>query len=165
MATDMTHPARTVAILADFDRPPSPSSSILAKLARIARYKRNPRAADYMRDLAASVVPGATVVAVAGPPASSQIAGADQIVLLWPDAIGHGWTPVERAVFRHKAPGAAVYALTGRRRRFELTGATLLGLRLRRIAERLCLGEALMALGLLISAPFLVMWDFARGHR
>jgi hypothetical protein len=162
--------ADTVAILAFPDapassRPRSGQEGILEKLDRVARYRRNPRSPEYMRHVAASLVPHARVIEIEEALPSATVSQASQIVLLWPDAIGYRWTPVEREVFRRKRPDATVYALTGRRRIFKLTTATLFGLRLRRIVERLWLGEAVMAVGLLVSAPFLVMWDFARGHR
>ena len=138
---------------------------VLQKLDRIARFKRNPRDPEYMRHVAASLLPHARVMEVDRAVPAPAIAQAPHIVLLWPDAIGYAWFPLEREVFRHKRRDAVVYAVNGRRRAFRLTPLTLLGLRLRRLAERLWLGEAVMAVGLLVSAPFLVMWDFARGHR
>ena len=144
---------------------PVPGEGLLSKFDRIARYKRNARSREYMRQVAMSMLPHARVVEVGAAMSAATVAPASHIVLLWPDAIGHGWAPLERQVFRFKRDDASVYALTGRRRAFRLTRATLWGLRLRRLAERLWLGEAAMALGLLLSAPFLVMWDFARGHR
>ena len=162
--------ADTVAILAFPDasassRPPAAQDGVLEKLKRVARYKRNPRSPEYMRHLAASMRPTATVVEVDGALPRAAIAQARHVVLLWPDAIGYAWSEVEREVFNYKRPDAHVYALTGRRRSFKLTTGTLFGLRLRRLAERLWLAESVMALSLLISAPFLVMWDVARGHR
>jgi hypothetical protein len=162
--------ADTVAIMAfpDGANPPragSQGEGILTKLRRIGRYKRNPRSADYMRHVAASMLPTATLIEVGQAVPADALSHARHIVLLWPDAIGYGWAPLEREVVRRKRPDAAVYALTGRRRAFRLTAGTLFGLRLRRLAERLWLGEAVMAIGLLVSAPFLVMWDFAQGHR
>ena len=159
----------TVAIMAFPDEraraQPVRGEGLLAKLDRIARYKRNARSPEYMRQVAMSMLPHARVVEVDGTMPAATVAPASHIVLLWPDAIGHGWMPLERQVFRFKRDDASVYALSGRRRAFRLTRATLWGLRLRRLAERLWLGEAVMALGLLVTAPFLVMWDFARGHR
>ena len=160
----------TVAIMAFPDGPvspggPSAAEGLAGKLDRVARYKRNPRGPEYMRHVAASMLPRATVVESHGSAVGAAVAQAPHIVLLWPDAIGYGWTPIEREVFKHKRRDAQVYAVTGRRRSFRLTPATLFGLRLRRFAERLWLGEAVMAAALLISSPFLVMWDFARGHR
>ena len=144
---------------------PTPGEGVLAKLHRIARYKRNPRSPEYMRHLVASMLPHARVNEAdrAIPPAA--LAQAPQIVLLWPDATGHGWASLERQVFRLKRREASVYALNGRRRTFRLTAATLFRLRALRLIERLWLGEAAMAVALFISAPFLVAWDLARGHR
>lgn len=153
---------QTVAVLAFPDQPAT--SGLLAKFDKVARYRRNPRTPEYMRDLAGAMVPHATVIE-AGSGLAGALRNARHIVLLWPDAIGFGWAPLEREIFRSKPTGATVSALTGRRRRFQLTGPTLFGLRLRRLVERLWLGEAVMAVALLVSAPFLVVWDFARGHR
>jgi hypothetical protein len=139
---------------------------LLGKLSRISEYRRNPRSPEYMRAVVAEVFPIAQVVELAGDiPPREALARASSIVLLWPDAIGYGWSRVERAVFRSKRRGARVLAVTGRRRTLELTPSTLLSLRARRMAERLWLGEAALAVALLASAPFLVVWDFARGHR
>ena len=160
----------TVAIMAFPDgsvqaSQPAPAQGVFDKLERIARYKRNPRSPEYMRHVVASMLPHARVIETDRAISAAALAQAPHIVLLWADAIGHGWSPLERQVFKLKRPDASVYALNGRRRTFRLTAATLFGLRLRRLAERLWLGEAAMALALLVSAPFLVAWDFARGHR
>jgi hypothetical protein len=162
--------ADTVVILAFPDapasnRPPSAQGGVLEKLERVARYKRNPRSPEYMRRLAASMLPTATVVEVDGALPRAAISQARHVVLLWPDAIGYAWSRLEREVFKYKRPDAHVYALSGRGRTFKLTMGTLFSVRLRRLAERVWLGEAVMAVGLLVSAPFLVVWDFARGHR
>src|SRR5690349_14223245 len=108
----------TVALLA-FPDPPPPeragaSASAFEKLARVSRYKRNPRFAEYMRSLVASALPSASMIEVDRGLPLAQIATARQVVLLWPDAIGHGWGAIERAVFRAKPAGTPVYALTGR---------------------------------------------------
>lgn len=157
----------TVAIMGfpDATTPQPSAESTLEKLSRVARYRRNPRSADYMRHMVASMLPNARLIELNQDGTPERIGDARHVVLLWPDAIGYGWRPIERAIFRQKAPGVTVYALTGRRRVFTLTPGTLFGLRLRRLVERLWIGEALLAAGLLISAPFLVLWDFARGHR
>lgn len=160
----------TVALLAFPDRPPSVVatsrlSGALAKFHKVARYRRNPRSADYMRALAQSAFPGAEIIEVDGGVPAARLAGADAIVLLWADATGYGWTPIERAVFGARPPGASVSALTGRRRNVELTGGTLLRYRVRRLVERLWLGEIAMGLALLLAAPILVAWDVARGRR
>jgi hypothetical protein len=46
-----------------------------------------------------------------------------------------------------------------------LTRRTLLAFRLRRAAERLWVGEIAAAAALLLAAPFLVVWDLAKGRR
>lgn len=118
-----------------------------------------------MRAIAAASFPEADVIQLDDATLARRIAAARHVVLLWPDAIGYGWAPIERAVFRGKPPGAPVTVVTGRRRRLDLTTRTLLAFRLRRLAERFWLGEAAFAAVLLLSSPFLVVWDLARGRR
>lgn len=160
---------QTVAILASPDRAPVHASSLpgrlLAAFDRAARYRRNPRPPEYMRSLAAEVFPGAEILEVHGTVPAARIAAASHIVLLWPDAIGFGWSPIERGVFRARRRAARVSALTGRRRSVPLTRRTLLAFRLRRVAERLWLGEIATAAAMLVTAPVLVGWDLAKGRR
>jgi hypothetical protein len=138
---------------------------LVAKIETVSRYKRNPRTAEYMRALARTAYPQAEIIEVNGPVPAARIAAARTIVLLWADATGYGWAPLERAVFGAKERGATVYALTGRGRHIELTAGALLAFRARRGIERLWLGEAVLGAGLLLIAPFLVVWDLARGRR
>jgi hypothetical protein len=158
----------TIAILAYPDgsrrAPSGPPNGFLDKLSRISRYKRNPRPPEYMRAAAAAHAPGAEVIEIEGAVPRDRLARASEVVLLWPDAIGYGWTPIERQVFA-AAPGARVRAVTGRQRVIPLSGGSLMSMRLRRVAERLCLGEIAMGVALLATAPFLVAWDLVRGRR
>jgi hypothetical protein len=143
-----------------------PLARVLRKFSRAAREKQNPRSADYLRSLAVSHLDRSCRLAEA--PAALDpplLRSADEIVLLWPDGNGHGWSPIERAVFRHKAPLARVSVLNGRRRRFELTPRVLAGYRLRRTLERLWVGEFAFTVAFLVLSPLLVGWDMTRGRR
>lgn len=148
-------------------------SGLVGKLQRVARYRRNSRALEYMRILASSELgPGTefvvlqSVARAAHDLTAGRIQSADQIVLLWPDAIGYGWWPVERAVFAAKSGPAEVTVITGRQRQFRAsTQRALTPFRWRRVMERLWLGEIVFAATLLMSAPFLAAWDAVRGRR
>src|SRR5262249_52185548 len=99
----------------------APWHRLFNKLSRLAFAKRNPRDATYMKHLAAATLGEACRFVEAGPDLAPELLrAADEIVLLWPDGNGYGWAPLERAVFRHKAPPARVLVLNGRRRQFEL---------------------------------------------
>jgi hypothetical protein len=168
-----------VAILAFPDRralPPARSAlgRALNKLARGSRYKRNARTPEYMRQLAADVLgddcelvdaEGRLLNRRPGAAIAERIAAASEVVLLWPDATGYGWRPIERRVFALRRRGARVFALSGRRRYFELTAGVLASFRARRVLERFWVGEVLLGTALLLAAPALVAWDFARGRR
>jgi hypothetical protein len=158
----------TLAIMAFPDDrviPDGPATGVRGKLHAVARYRRNPRSAMYMRALAADRLPQAEIVEVETDVPLARVAAAQHVVLLWADAIGYGWAPIERQVFRAKRPGVRVSALNGRQRRIPLTPSTLVGFRLRRLAERLWIGELALAAAMLLSAPALVALDLARGRR
>jgi hypothetical protein len=129
--------------------------------------KSNPRSEQYMRDLFFERYPdGEFVVVQDGESVARRLAGARQIVLLYPDAIGLGFGGVETAALRVAArSGMRVRALNGRRREFELDGRALRALRLRRVLERYMLGELAITIGFIMATPFLVFADFVRGKR
>ena len=122
----------------------------------MVEFKANPRDAAYMRALFAERYPEGTI----GDAAAA--AGAERVVLLYGDAIGLGWAPVERGLLRG---GAEVRVLNGRRRDFALDRATRLRLRLRRAAERSLAGEAVFTIAFVAATPFLLAFDLLRGRR
>jgi len=160
-----------VAVLFFPDIDAGPAAGPLVKVRSIERYKRNSRPPDYVRERARaeSKQDGKLIgVPEARDPAlvltAARLEAAQEIVLLWPDSIGYGWWPIERRVFASKSPATRVSVLNGRRRRFTVTRSSLLSFRVRRVAERLWLGEIAMAAGVLVAAPFLVTWDAIRGR-
>jgi hypothetical protein len=173
------HAAADIALLAFPDRRPLPRARTFLERARnklelAGRYKRNARNEHYMRELAAQVL-GRDVELLDGeaglllkspaPTIAGRLAAATSVVLLWPDATGYGWRPIERRVFALKRRGARVFVLSGRRRYFELTPVTLTAFRARRVLERLWLGEMMLTAALFLAAPVLIAWDFAQGRR
>lgn len=139
---------------------------LLARLSRAFYTRRGARSTEYMRELSRQTLGESCVTVEANEPAfNERLRTASEVVLLWPDAIGSGWWPVERTIFRAKYPDARVFALNGRRRRYELNARTLAGFRVRRVLERLWLGEIAMTAIVMVALPFLVVWDLARGHK
>lgn len=128
-------------------------------------YKANPRGVEYMRDLVAGHFPEATWVNTAESEDWRQrIAVADQIVLLYPDAIGMGFSPIERDLIAHKLAWAGVTVLNGRSRRFRLNGGTHMGLRLRRFLAWTMLPEMLFLPVFVLATPVLWGLDLMRGR-
>lgn len=128
-------------------------------------YKANPRSAEYMRSLLAERYPDAEWTSTtehADWPA--RVAQADNVVLLYPDAIGLGFAPIERAMLANKRRWAGVTVLNGRRREFLLNGATRLGLRLRRFLEWSMLPELLFLPVFVLATPLLWAMDLMRGR-
>ena len=110
-------------------------------------WKSNPRDSEYMRALFAERYPEAELHVGDDPPP------ADTTVLLYPDSIGLGFTPLER-----KLGGRDVRVLNGRRREFALDAPTRRSLRLRRLIERTMVVEAIaLPLFVLLALP---MWLF-----
>jgi hypothetical protein len=163
----MTH--RVVALYhnpwpqAGMERPQGRSLGALYRYA--VWYKANPRSAEYMRALLAERLPEALWVST-GTDADwrQRIAAADQVVLLYPDAIGLGFSAVERALMGSKRPWAGVSVLNGRRRKFLLNGATRRALRLRRALEWTMLPELLFLPVFVAVTPVLWTLDRIRGR-
>jgi hypothetical protein len=129
-------------------------------------FKANPRDAAYMQKLFGERFPGAEFVdADRQPDWRNAVAGADTLVLLYPDAIGLGYSSLERKIGRIKKVTAAVRVLNGRRRDFTLDRATLRALRVRRCIEHLMLGEVLFVPVFLCLTPILLLIDWAQGRR
>lgn len=133
---------------------------------RVVRYKANPRTVEYMRALFLEKHPDGEFLDVYKRSDWLEfVTGADRVVLLYPDSTGLLFGGVERRVFRRVKTGAAVFALNGRKREFELDAAALGALRLRRFLERTMLFEALLSVAFIAATPALVVYDFVRGHR
>jgi hypothetical protein len=128
-------------------------------------YRANPRSADYMKALLAERFPAATFVDVgSGPVAAHALLDASKIVLLFPDAIGLGYSPIERDVGRH-APLVSVDVLNGRKRQFAFDRRSRWAIRYRRGLEWMMLVECVMGGIIVIATPFLLLFDFARGRK
>lgn len=128
--------------------------------------KANPRSEDYMMKLFAQRYPqGLFINADEQPDWAGRISSADLIVLLYPDAIGIKFSPIESLVKSKKNYRATVRALNGRRRDFILSRRAIRQLRLRRFLERSMLGEALAIVAFMAVTPFFVISDLVRGRR
>jgi len=87
----------------------------------------------------------------------------EQIILLWPDGNGMGWSSIERKVIRAKNATARVYVLNGRRRLFELQRRIWRGYKVRRFLEKSFLLESGVLVVFLLTAPILALWDLVIG--
>ena len=140
------------------------TSRLRRAIQRTVDFKRNPRSAAYMSALASHVGRDTWTVVQAGAVTDAEIAQASQLVLLWPDANGFGWSQLSRRVFRQKRSDARVSVLNGRGRFFELTPSARRRFAVRRLIQRTWVGEAaFMIIGLAISIP-LAAWDAVRGR-
>lgn len=142
------------------------SRSLLGMYRRAVRYKANPRDEAYMKSLFHSQYSGAQFVNVQHEASwRDLVRDADVLVLLYPDAIGLGFSRLEKDVRRLKLNWAEVRVLNGRRRNFLLNRATLRALHLRRWIERLMLGELLMTAVFVSLTPLLLVADLIKGRR
>jgi hypothetical protein len=115
--------------------------------------KANPRSPQYMRELFAERCPDGEI-------SDDVPARADEIVLLYPDAIGLGFGAIERRL----PPGVAVRLLNGRRREFALDPPTRRALKRRRLLERAMLGELVALAAAAAVTPLLLVADLVRGR-
>jgi ubiquinone/menaquinone biosynthesis C-methylase UbiE len=79
-----------------------------------------------------------------------------EITLLYPDALGIGWGPVERKLCRLGIP---LTILNGRGRSFELDSKARRSLRFRRFLERVWGAEILFSAAFFIVLPFVLVTD------
>lgn len=139
------------------------SGRLTGALQRAVDWKRNARSRDYMlmrlqehgtwevRDVADGDVP--------------PLDGAEEVCLLWPDANGFGWTATEQSVMKRTPPGTKVVVLNGRGRMFELTSAMRRRFQVRRLVQKLWLGEAAVLAAMLLVGVPAAAYDWARGHK
>ena len=106
-----------------------PGSRFVARLLTHISHNGRARSAEYMRALAVANGAG-SVLAIARASEVPRLGAGSEAVLLWPDANGLGWGPVERKLMRS---GARISVLSGRRRSFELTATRWRGIRFRRL--------------------------------
>jgi GNAT superfamily N-acetyltransferase len=147
----------TVGVL--YDPWPARREARVRRYRTMVEFKANPRDEAYMRALFAERY---TDGRLGGP---ADVSGAQRVVLLYPDAIGVGWGPVERAVIRRAGPGAEVRVLNGRRRDFVLDRRARLGLGLRRLLETALIGEAAASVTFVLVTPVLLARDLLGGRR
>jgi hypothetical protein len=137
----------------------------VALYGRALKLKANPRGEDYMRELFESTHPGGEFVnADARTGWEGATRDAAQVVLLFPDATGIGFSGISWAA-RKLVQGSRLTVLNGRRRSFPLDAAWRRRLAVRRIIERLMLGEAAALIGFVAMTPVLIMFDLARGRK
>jgi len=151
---------------ADYD----PRRSLAELYRRAVWLKANPRDEEYMRALFAERYPDGLFLSTAGGDGAGgdwrrELAAADTVVLLYPDAVGINFSGVEREVERRRKTWATVRVLNGRRRDFVLSGAARRELRRRRLIERGMLGEAVAVVLFAAATPFFVASDLLRGRR
>ena len=143
------------------------AGGIARKYRTLVEFKANPRSEGYMLDLLRERRGDAATVVRwhEDPDPAAALRSADEIVLLYPDATGMGFGPVERRVTRLAGPSARVTVINGRRREFTLDRRTRLGLGLRRAAERSMVGELLASVLFAVATPVLLAIDLLRGRR
>lgn len=152
----------------DFTIPPRPSRNPIFMLRWAQWFKSNPRSLGYMHSLFAERYPNGKfydVREVDPVILKSLIAAADEIVLLYPDAIGLGFSDIEKQV-RHEASSmVCIRILNGRRRDFLLSKRVQANLRKRRFLELTMLPEIIVGLIILALTPFVLILDVLKGKR
>ena len=83
---------------------------------------------------------------------------ADSVLLIYPDALGLGWAPLES-----RLPSGPVYAVNGRRRIFPLNARTRRKQRWHRLLASTRATELLATIAIVPLAAGLAAWDVLRG--
>ena len=129
-------------------------------------YKARPRSPEDMQELFRLRYPDGRFLCVnQSADWVAAVSDADMVVLLYADAIGLGFSYLERQVHARTHPWTALRVLNGRQRDFVLNWATLWSLRMRRLIERTMLGEGVFLLLFVCITPFLLLKDlFGERH-
>jgi hypothetical protein len=122
----------------------------------VVRYKANPRSSETMKKMFTERFPTGNLIEFD----LKNINQADEVVLLYPDAIGLGWGKAERKIRRQTLPNTLVSCLNGRGRYFILARRTQVSLRLRRLLEKTLLVEFVSSVVFVILTPILISYDF-----
>jgi hypothetical protein len=122
----------------------------------VVRYKANPRSSETMKKMFTERFPTGNLIEFD----LKNINQADEVVLLYPDAIGLGWGKAERKIRRQTLPNTLVSCLNGRGRYFILARRTQVSLRLRRLLEKTLLVEFVSSVVFVILTPILISNDF-----
>lgn len=129
---------------------------------KVVWYKSNPRTFEYMSAVASERFPGIKVIQ-ASRHLPIEARSARKLILLYPDSIGLGFSRIEREIAKmNQMP--LVEVLNGRRRSFLLDNATKRALYLRRFLEWTMLVEFIVGATLVVTSPFLLLFDWARGR-
>lgn len=149
--------------------PDSVLRSVIFRLNSFHQARANPRSFVYMQKLINSQLGGVESAHVNDLARLPYLGELEQIVLLWPDGNGMGWSNIERQVLNEKNDGTAVYVLNGRNRLFELQRPLWREYRLRRFLEKSFLVEMGVLGVFLVTAPVLALWDMVcdarKGHQ
>jgi hypothetical protein len=127
-------------------------------------YKQNPRDMMYMQFLVKESFKNKFIIIDINKMSPSLIKGATEVILLWPDSLGHGWFNIEKKIFIWKKKNTRVMVLNGRRRYFSLSKNLWLKYLILRAIEKFWLGEVLFFIVFLFLTPFLILYDSIKGH-
>lgn len=150
----------------DFSIPSKPSLNPIYLFRWAQWFKSNPRSSDYMRRLFAERFPEGEFIdtnEIGVAKLVKHIVEGDEIVFLYPDAIGLGFSDIEKQVSRACSPSVCVRVLNGRGREFIFNRNTKYNLHLRRFLEQTMLTEIIACLLITVCTPFLLLIDFLRG--
>ncbi|MGN7614058.1 hypothetical protein ACQZV8_18465 [Magnetococcales bacterium HHB-1] len=150
----------------DFSHETRLGARILRKIKYFFWYRANPRDRAYMEALFCDHFPQGEFVDVSQTPSWTQlIQRTDHIVLLYPDAIGHPFSAIEKTIQKKKKPSTGVEILNGRKRLFLWNRSTRWALKWRRMLEYTPIFEIIALIIFIVITPFLWLWDRQRGHR
>jgi hypothetical protein len=124
----------------------------------VVKYKSNPRSEKMMRALFKQRFPEGKVVRIG----EDIDEGVDEIVLLFPDAIGLGWGRLERDIKKKFKQSIEYSCLNGRGRYFSLSFSRSISLRWRRALEKSMFTEFLSVFLFVMITPFLFIIDLFR---
>ena len=126
-------------------------------------YKSNPKSREYMLGMVKERYPNVEILEFPFcEKDTALLREADEVILLYPDAIGLGFGAVEKFIVGIKKPETAIKVLNGRKRFFLFNLKIRRQLRRRRFLEWTMLPELIFMVFFVIFTPFMYLFDAMR---
>ncbi len=130
-------------------------------------FKSNPRSLEYMEDLATKKFEDIEIKNILNEDELNNIDldKYSEIVLLYPDAIGLGWSKIDNYISKNFNQMKKITILNGRRRVIVFNSNNLFGLRFKRFLEKALIVETIFTIYFVVSTPFLIIKDLLHGKK
>ncbi|WP_420547782.1 hypothetical protein [Curvivirga sp.] len=146
--------------------PPQEGRGLIARFKRASWSLPKRRGKEYMLELFQEQFPdGEFIDTDENEQWLEKVGNIDTVVLLFPDAIGHGFTEIYAKTSALIDERTNVLVLNGRRRLFHYNKKAQRALCIRRFLEKWMVGEFIFVIPFVLITPFFLIVDFLKGRK